>query len=88
MNKRLEGVAMSYANPDVYFQPEKFDLKPIGELEISEPDWSFDTVVAWIHTPTGDVYWAHDSGCSCPSPFEDYTDLVKLTKLSTENYGT
>jgi hypothetical protein len=77
---------MAWGNPDVYYQPEKFDLAPVGEVEMSEPDYSFDIVAVWRHTPTGDLYWARDSGCSCPSPFEDYTSLGDLTKLSPEGY--
>ena len=45
-----------------YYYPEKFDLVPVGEIEMSEPCYSFDTVVVWRHTPTGDVYTARDSG--------------------------
>lgn len=72
------------ANP--YYSPEKLDLVPVAELELYEPSYSFDTVVVWRHTPTGQLYWAHDSGCSCPMPFEDYDSLADLTKLSSENY--
>jgi hypothetical protein len=69
---------MGYDNPDVYYQPEAFDLVPVAELALTEPDYSFDIVMVWRHTPTGELYWAQDSGCSCPSPFEDYTSLDKL----------
>ena len=68
-----------------YYYPEKFDLVPVGEIEMSEPCYSFDTVVVWRHTPTGDVYTARDSGCSCPTPFEDYDSLEQLTKLTSVN---
>lgn len=69
-----------------YSSPEKMDLQIVADLELSEPDYSFDTVIVWRHTPTGQLYWAHDSGCSCPIPFEDYTSLDKLDKLSSDNY--
>jgi hypothetical protein len=75
---------MSWNNP--YYSPKDFDLEIVAELELTEPDYSFDTVVVWRHTPTGRLYWAWDSGCSCPTPFEDYTSLDKLNVLSSDNY--
>ena len=67
---------MGYNTADIYYQPEKFCIKPIGEFEWSEPDYSFDFTVVWqsLEDPTL-FYWARDSGCSCPSPFEDFTTL-------------
>jgi len=71
--------------PNAYYSPERLDLEVIGDLEMSEPDYSFDTVVVWRHIPTGDLYWAQDAGCSCPTPFEDYNSLEQLTKLVSAN---
>lgn len=76
---------MSYGEADVYYQPEKFGLVPVAELELSEPDYSFDLVMVWEHTETGQLYVGYDSGCSCPSPFEDYTSLDKLDLLDYDS---
>ena len=73
-----------YTNP--YYSPEEMGLETVADLEMREPDWDFDLVAVWKHTETGRLYWAADSGCSCPTPFEDYTSLDKLTPLSSENY--
>lgn len=70
---------------DVYYSPEKFDLVPVGEIYMHEPDYDFDIIAVWRHIGSGDVYWARDSGCSCPSPFEDYNSLEKLTRLTSAN---
>lgn len=67
---------MGYYAPDVYHQPEKFGLEPIGEIEWTEPDYSFDFTVVW--KKDSDYYFASDSGCSCPSPFEYYTSIEDL----------
>ena len=72
---------MGYGLPDVYYQPEAFDLVPVAELDVYEPNYSFDIVAVWKHSPTGQMYMGYDSGCSCPSPFEDYTSLDKLDRL-------
>lgn len=63
----------------VYYSPEQFGLTVVAELS-KEPDYDFDMIVVWRHED-GTIYWAHDSGCSCPSPFEDYCSLSDLYKL-------
>jgi hypothetical protein len=73
---------MGYGTADVYYQPEKFDLVPVAELEMEEPNWSFDILMVWKHIPTGRLLTARDSGCSCPSPFENYTTLESLDEVN------
>lgn len=65
-------------NDNPYYHPEKCGLKTIAEIELSEPSYSFDTRVVW-KADNGKIYTAHDSGCSCPIPFEDYKKLSDLT---------
>ena len=72
---------MGYNNPDPYYQPEKFGLTPIGELDASE-SYEFNIVAVWQHTD-GRFFVGSDSGCSCPSPFEDFTSLDDLTELTS-----
>lgn len=62
----------------VYYQAEKFGLVQLGELELSEPNYSFDLFVMWHHPESGRYYWAWDSGCSCPQPFGAYGGLSDL----------
>lgn len=64
---------------DPYNTPNKFGLIPVAEVELSEPDYSFDIAMVWYHFERDTFYVAHDSGCSCPSPFERYTELDELT---------
>ena len=54
---------------NVYYDPEKFGLKVIGELE-KGASYEFDTFVVW-QKENGDLVYGTDSGCSCPTPFED-----------------
>lgn len=68
---------MGYFEPDVYNQPEAFGLQPVAELDYSSGFYEFDLRVVWQHDD-GTLYTARDAGCSCPSPFEDYTSLDKL----------
>lgn len=67
---------MSYdTNP--YYNPEKHGLTKLGELDLAEPSYSFDLVVAW--KGADGIYLGTDSGCSCPTPFEDYAGVQDMT---------
>lgn len=61
-----------------YYHPEKLGLTTVGEVEWSEPDYSFDFTVVWKDAE-GRPYWGDDAGCSCPAPFEDVNSVEDLT---------
>lgn len=65
---------MGYYDADVYHQPEKFGLTPVAEIDYSSGQYEFDLRVVWRHS-SGILLTARDSGCSCPSPFEDLSSL-------------
>lgn len=65
---------MGYYDPDVYYQPEKFGLTPVAEIDYSSGSYEFHIRVVWRHS-SGLILTARDAGCSCPSPFEDVTSL-------------
>lgn len=71
---------MSWYDPDVYYQPEKFGLKPVAEVDYSDGCYQFDIRIVWRHED-GTLYTMRDSGCSCPSPFEEYTSLESLDRF-------
>lgn len=56
--------------PNPYYAPEKLDLEMIS---FQEPglSYEFNTLCFWSNGK-GQVFSASDSGCSCPTPFEDY----------------
>lgn len=58
---------------NVYYYPEKSGLSSLGEIEYSDAFYQFDTRVVWLHAATGRLLTARDSGCSCPTPFKDFT---------------
>ena len=59
---------------DIYNNPKMHNLTQIDGLDEPDMSYSFTMLYAWLHED-GTVYYAEDSGCSCPSPFEDYTSL-------------
>ena len=80
---------MEKLNP--YYGPEKLGLRA---LTLNEPDLSYEYNMLLFVKPNGsnEVYWAHDSGCSCPTPFEDYEGetqeevLQKMERVRDENH--
>ncbi len=67
---------------NMYSNPEAFGLTTIGEIDWSDGCYNFDYTVVWQRTFDGKFVYAEDSGCSCPSPFEDagVEDLTVLRK--------
>ena len=56
---------------------ESEGVTDLGTIDLSEPNYSF--YLAWVlGTPEG-FYLGTDSGCSCPSPFENYRSLDDFT---------
>lgn len=65
---------------NIYYNPEKFGLTMIGEIDWSDGSYQFDLTVVWKRDSDGKFVYAEDSGCSCPSPFGD-TGVQDLTVL-------
>lgn len=56
---------------NLYYYPEKSGFELVASGELSEPSYSFDTVIVLKRLSDNTFWAAHDSGCSCPTPFED-----------------
>jgi len=65
-----------------YSSPGNCGLELVATLEDNEP-WQFDIIAFWKDKLSGRYFMAHDSGCSCPSPFEDVRSVSDLTEVST-----
>ncbi len=53
-----------------YYSPEKLGLESIS---FNQPDLSYEyNIFVIFKTPDRRFFFAVDSGCSCPTPFEDY----------------
>ncbi|GAA0970037.1 hypothetical protein GCM10009555_018260 [Acrocarpospora macrocephala] len=61
----------------LYYSPENYGLTTIGEIDWSDGCYQFDYTVIW-RNQDGQLLYGEDTGCSCPSPFED-TGLDDLT---------
>lgn len=72
---------MGYYHPDIYNQPEAFGLTLLGEVNWYDLAYEFDFSIVLVDKD-GFFYLERDSGCSCPSPFEGYTNLEELSKMT------
>lgn len=72
---------------NLYYEPEKYGLKTIGEIDWSSGAYEFDLLVIWQRLVDGAFLVGEDSGCSCPLPFEDkgVDDLSELGSLAHFN---
>jgi hypothetical protein len=62
---------------NVMYNPQDFGLEYVCEVYLEEPNWDF-YILRVLKNEQG--YWmGTDSGCSCPSPFENYNGMEDLT---------
>lgn len=65
---------------NIYYNPEAYGLEIVAEIEYSSGSYEFDTRVVWKEKKAKKYWTMRDSGCSCPTPFEDY-NLGNIDKL-------
>ena len=70
-----------YFENNPYYSPEKCGLEIVGTAE-KEPDWDFSIVLVVKDKKSGKLFAAHDSGCSCPVPFENHRSLADFTLIT------
>jgi hypothetical protein len=70
---------------NIYSAPEHFGMEVVGEVADEGACYSFNMVVVWREVETGKLFYDTDSGCSCPSPFEDIgrEGLIPLERLGS-----
>lgn len=71
-----------------YYSPEASGLRTIGQVDWSDGDYQFAYTVVWQRIADGVFLYGEDSGCSCPSPFENLTDVSELTEATPDQIKT
>lgn len=69
------------SNENIYGTPEAFELEVVACHDFSDGCYCFDYRVIW-KDKKGKLLTARDSGCSCPSPFEEYAKVSDLEDFS------
>jgi hypothetical protein len=70
---------------NVYYNPKAWGMETVATLENPHADYDFNTLAVWQHED-GRVFYARDSGCSCPSPFEDFRTFDDLYTWTKDNF--
>lgn len=65
---------------NIYSAPEKFGLTIVDSMSMTKESYQFDILL--VITDGKNFYAARDSGCSCPSPFENIQSVNKLVHLT------
>jgi hypothetical protein len=70
---------------NIYYNPEDHGLEIVAEIDFAD-SYDFDKIVVWKSKDENKFFWAQDSGCSCPSPFEDYHSVDALEVLNDHTF--
>lgn len=65
-----------------YYYPGACGLELLATAE-ADLSYEFDYVCLWRDLASGRYFMAKDSGCSCPTPFEDVRSVSDLTEVTT-----
>lgn len=78
---------------NIYYDTEACGLAQVGCLEESGLSYEYNTFLVVEEIQSKKMYWVTDSGCSCPTPFENYhftsvedNDLNVLNKETFEAF--
>lgn len=61
--------------------PDNRTLVQVAEWDFYDEPYEFDMIAVWHEPATGQVWAAIDSGCSCPTPFEDHVFPTDFTEV-------
>lgn len=86
---------MTEYDKNVFYATDKLGLTLVDSLDQPDLDYEFNTLIAIQHVESGRVFEAQSSGCSCPTPFEEYhfngpddTDMCEVTLNSFSGFET
>lgn len=71
---------------NIYYEPHSYNLSIVAELDNGE-GYDFDIHVVFLDD-NGNLYYAHDSGCSCPCPFEDFKCIQDMEIITKESFNS
>jgi len=61
-----------------YNKPELYGFETLDEIDIDQESYQFNIIAVLRRKSDGTLWWAHDSGRSCPNPFEDVFEWERL----------
>ena len=79
---------MNFTN-NPYYSPELCNLEIFDSVDTAG-SYEFDIFAIWKKVDDNTLWYASDSGCSCPTPFENIdclNDLTPITKETLYNFN-
>ncbi len=73
-------------NYNPYYSPEKCGLEIFEDIDTAD-SYAFNMFVIWKRLEENTLWYASDSGCSCPTPFEDIYELTPITEDTMYNFN-
>lgn len=73
---------MNYDN-NIYYNPEKWGMSIFDQIDTAG-SYEFDMFVIWEKDDDKTLWYATDSGCSCPTPFENINSMSDLNQITTD----
>jgi hypothetical protein len=79
------------SHSNLYYSPAAYGVEVVLDVDKSSGAYEFDMFAIWRSQIADLYYWASDSGCSCPVPF-DSIDLSNacqgnLTEAKNDAYA-
>lgn len=68
-----------------YYSPEKCGLEIFESIDTAD-SYEFDMFVIWKKLDDNTLWWDTDSGCSCPSPFDNGDNGHDLKPITEETW--
>lgn len=82
-DREYESGSWGYSwNSNIYYNPDNCGFRIYAEYDGPHEDYAFNIHIILQDLITGEYYYAEDSGCSCPVPFEDFHGFEDLTRVS------
>ncbi len=66
---------------NVYRHPETWGMEQVAAIDYSSGCYEFNYRVVW-KDEKGVLWSGRDSGCSCPTPFEDFTEESDFERVT------
>lgn len=68
-----------------YYNPDLCGLEIFDSIDTAG-SYEFDMFVIWKKLDDETLWWDADSGCSCPSPFDNYDHGHDLKPVTINNF--
>ena len=92
---RIGGELYAWSDTEAKRCVEQFET--VAELDEPYLPYEFNTLRVVRHKPSGRMFWAQSSGCSCPTPFEEFfievegenivaTDMNEITDATWDEF--